>query len=246
MFQGLKGTLFSETKQIVEDLSNTPLVIQRPPDSKVMVVASDIYPPHYLPIGLDSAVLLRGPALSNFLSFAIKNDFIPKQDHNLNEFKLLSEAFDIRLSFDEQTQNLLVNQIGKSTVIRMDNGSGAAGSLSTDVQIAIGALAVLPEELWNNVRKQGLIVGALDGDYYDKAWKVKSYSLMIDDFEHVLSYSRRTPDLLLSFHPEYLRRQTHGIGEKTSSFLASRQMVGIFADLRTADPTKPVRDPIFA
>lgn len=246
MFEGLQGVPFSEAKRILDNLSVSPLVIQRPPENKVLVEASGSYSHVYLPIGVEQAVLLRGGAFTDFLSFTLEHNFIPNHGENLDEFKLLPNGFNVQLLYDEQKQNIHVHLKHKEISVKMDMGSGPKGALSQDVRTAIGALAVMPDELWNNARKQGLIVGVLDGDFYDKKWKVKSYSLMIDDYNGILSHPHDTPDLLLSFDPENLRlRAEEKDGEKVGAFMTTRQMIGIFADVRTAHFDEPPRNPMF-
>lgn len=195
------------------------------------------YPPEdaAIPIGMKYAVLLRGDSFTAFLDVMNRvMEKTPYKGEPVDEATaLLREAFGVYVMLDPQTEVTTISNVsGTDHHIRIQRDPNQP-VFSGNIQDAVAALAVAPDILWKAIRKGGLVIGELEGDFYDEPWNVRSHEFFIEDPDGILQPDGPTRYWLSPFHPRIVFSQ--GLSEEKIAFLKSRETVGILADVRVAE-----------
>jgi hypothetical protein len=195
------------------------------------------YPPEdaIVPIGMKYAVLLRGDSFTGFLDVMNRvMEKAPYKGEPVDEATaLLREAFGIYVMLDPQTQVTTITRVPTKvdSPVRIERDPNQP-VFSDNIKDAIAGLAVAPDYFWKAIRRGGLVIGELEGDYYDASWTIRSHEFFIEDSKGILRPGGPKNYELTPFHPkiEFLA----GLSEEKVQFLTSRETVGILADLRVA------------
>lgn len=126
---------------------------------------------------------------------------------------------------------------GGITSITWRNEDPHGNFLSRASKIAILTLSLASHSLWKEIAKKGLVAGRLTGDIYSDPWWVDGSVVLYPVKENILGYEGKPGTFVAEEADQYKARLHNGIDEtvrnKRQAFVASHDVVGIFADMRS-------------
>lgn len=228
ILQGLDGPDMVETAVRVQRLIETPKYIKDHPQDAIIDKT--------LPLKLSAGILFRGTSFIEFSNKAIHEGLIPYNPQNPRSPIFLHKGFGIDTSFNMRTQILTVTRAGKSDLsVRFTQHELPSPYHWTILEAMVG-LAVIPDGFWKDIQEQGLVIGNLLGDYYDKKWYIQTNmdGILLPDSYDTSSNPALTPmgtDLIARIIHD--RIATKVISSPRAERLMAYQPVAILADLRT-------------
>jgi hypothetical protein len=123
------------------------------------------------------------------------------------------------------------------TCITWRNEDPHGNFLSRASKIAILTLSLASHSMWKEIAKKGLVAGRLTGDIYDDPWWVDVSVVLYPVKENILGYEGKPGTFVAEEADQYKARLHKGIDAmvlfKRQAFIASHDVVGLFADMRT-------------
>jgi hypothetical protein len=226
------------SSSIMKDLIQARLDIQQVPGEKILF-------DHNREHKVSRALVMRGSALQNFLEFVQDHDLLPQSQRDGVAFGFWRRHFGVVITKDDESDVLAVTRVldGLSHPVFVWRETSTNHFLSKESQIAIATLSIVPDSQWEDIKNKGFIVGTLRGDVNDTPWRVKGAGVVYLDKGNVFGYDHKSGayivedayrwELGLWFPSVNPLTEKPAKFERRREFVASNDVFGIFADLRT-------------
>lgn len=220
---------------IMDHLIRAKMEVQEVPRQKVIA--------EKIGFRVSKAVLVRGSSLYNLIQLTARHHLMPQHSNDKEKFKFWRDNFDINIQLNQETQRLTVSRLANPTSLSWENHFfGFESGYLTDASAnAIIALAVIPDSVWGDIAKTGLVVGGLRGDVYDAPWRADARSVLLPNKNNILINPHEgtiITDYLVSHDQDWLEETFFGhSGDKTNlrriAYVEKTPVVGVFSDMRT-------------
>lgn len=228
---------------VTKDLVKATLREQEVLNHQIVINSLDCHMSH--------ALLMRGPALTQFIMLTAHKHLLPKSDNDSKAFDFWSRKFGIDINFDKTKDmvSLVHPRPSGSLIVSWKNNrylsrrSSENQFLSDGSQNAIIAMSIVPDSYWPHIAKHGMIFAQLRGDIYDAPWRIPAIGLsgaILPNTDNLLSSNTYTG--LLSFsEPQLVSDAFYNVTARVSKTIDARKEfrecvldpLGVFADMRT-------------
>jgi hypothetical protein len=195
---------------------------------------------------VSQALLIRKRALPDFIELVENKKLLPQSQQEKTYFEFWQKYFGIIISKDDKKDVVTISRDvqGNTKTISWSNESGGGEFLSDESRIAITALSLVPDSSWGDVSEKGFLIGTLKGDIYNHPWNVRGMGVVYKDNNNVLQYGYEPGvGILKDAHDWDFESAftivsgtihfTREVVKQRKIFLATNDVFGIFADMRT-------------